>query len=501
MRFREWWRLGWTGLALALGENPAHAVAASPAGEDTLLILYTNDLHDHVRPDYDGSGGLPWVAGTIARERAGRTDVLVLDAGDVTEKGDLVAHRTGGLMTYEAMARIGYHAGAPGNHDYDFGLEGLRRFAAAAGGMQMVCVNLMDEAGQLLFAPSAVFVIDGLRVGVIGMLVPQAKYCLDEAATAEAMAQEAARLEGATDLLVAVCHYGVTDCVDLARAAPGIDVFISGHTHEVVEEPVLVEETGALIVQAGSYAEYTGRLELTVDVPGKRVSRWQGRLLPMEHGVAPVDAEMLAWVQAKEAELTPEASRPLGVCGRMLSAREIGFLGAEGLRRGSGAEVAFCHAGQVVRDTLPVGPFDVNALFRTGGQRGEKVVLTELTGGEIENYLRGLAARDWGQTQWAGMEVRQEGGGAGAIGSTNLDPERVYRVAMPLLEWETRFLRLVERVRKNPGEWPGIQPLARIPEIRRAETSFTDGVMGLLEEWAGKGMSLEEGLAQLPLSR
>ena len=75
-------------VALAITVFAAATAAAEPR---TLLILHTNDLHDHVRQDYDDAGGLAYVAGYVDSVRAERGDVLLLDAGDVMEKGDLVA--------------------------------------------------------------------------------------------------------------------------------------------------------------------------------------------------------------------------------------------------------------------------------------------------------------------------------------------------------------------------------------------------------------------------
>jgi 2',3'-cyclic-nucleotide 2'-phosphodiesterase (5'-nucleotidase family) len=73
---------------------PAYAQSGSAGTEKTLLILHTNDMHDHVRPDYDGIGGIPFISGFVSEVRSQRNDVIVLDAGDVAEKGDLVARKT-----------------------------------------------------------------------------------------------------------------------------------------------------------------------------------------------------------------------------------------------------------------------------------------------------------------------------------------------------------------------------------------------------------------------
>jgi 5'-nucleotidase len=77
---------------------------------------------------------LPYVAGYVRQVRAEEAAVLLVDAGDVTEKGDLVASRTEGVMTYEAMRRIGYDGVAVGNHDFDeVPPERIQRFESALG--------------------------------------------------------------------------------------------------------------------------------------------------------------------------------------------------------------------------------------------------------------------------------------------------------------------------------------------------------------------------------
>ena len=449
------------------------------ARTDTVLILHTNDIHAHLRADYDGSGGLPFVSGYIDQERSKRPDVLVLDAGDVAEKGDLVAFATDCELVYEAMGRIGYDAGAPGNHDHDFGIPQLHRFAALADPMRMLCINLVNEDGEPEFARSSIFEVDGVRVGVIGMIVPRDEYGLDRESTTEAMAREAERLESEVDLTIAVCHESSRRCADISRTAPLIDVFISGHSHEVLPEAVVVPETGARIVQAGSYAEYVGRLELTIDLESGTILEADSELVPMRHDTIPCDVDMLEWIRAKERELTPEAGRLVGWTDTVINYRQLADLGAAALRESTGADVAFCAPGQIIRATLPVGLIDVNAIFRTGGERGHRVIETQLTGSVIETYLLGLERSDWYQTSWAGFRASMVEAGDDVAILTSLDPDQTYRVVMPEKEWNTRFLRLIDRVRKDPEKWKLTFP-ETIPDITSADTSFTESVTDYL---------------------
>ncbi len=463
---------------------------SEPDTEKTLLILHTNDIHDRLRADYDGQGGLPFIAGFIQQARSGRNDVLVLDAGDVAEKGDLVAQKTGSEFVFEAMGRVGYHAWAPGNHDHDFGIEALHRFTELAG-MDILCINLFKADGSLEFAPSKVYTIDGVRVGVIGAIAPRSELSLDLEGTAEAMRREAVRLRPSTDVIVALIHIGTAGAQVIAQAAPDIDVFITGHSHELLQDPVQTP-SGALVVQTGSYAENVGWLELKLDLTTRRVTSHDYRLVALEHTSIRPDLAMLEWIRQTELGLAPEALEVVSWSPRVISYLEVGILAAEGLRRARGTDVALNHTASVVRAPLPPGVLDWNAIYRTGGERGNALVKVELTGAEIESYVRGMSTSNWLPTQWAGFHAS----GFGADLRTDLLPRRSYTVVMPRREWETRFLRLFERVREDPDAWPGVQPLDRIPEVQETE-GWTEAVVALLKEWDAQGRIIHEGIARL----
>ena len=447
------------------------AVCAS-AGVSRLLVLHTNDLHDHVRPGYNGVGGLPYVAGYIASTRSGRDDVLLLDAGDVVEKGDMVADRTHGELTYAIMKRMRYDAVTIGNHDNDQGLDQLRRYEQTLG-QQLLCLNRIAADGSPLFETSRIVRIGTIKVGIIGLIVPQDQGTLDLVESGKRLAQKAEALARETDLVIALCHMGSQMCKGLTLIAPAVNVFVSGHSHEAISEPIVVHETGAIIVQAGSNANWVGRLELEVDTDSKKIRMIAGGLAPMAHDVVVPDADVLALVKAEEARLCPEATEnllenpaPVG--------QEIAWLAAEAMRRQAGVEIGFCNPGYILRAYLPSGPVDVNALFLTGGQRGHRVIRATLTGAEITAYLQSLASGNT-QTAWAGFSlVPTEENRKGAKLETTLEPSREYSIVMPEMEWSKRFLRAVKRAN-------GDGPLgAREFKSEPAQTHFTDALTALL---------------------
>ncbi len=478
------------------------ALASGQGATKSLLILHTNDLHDHVRPGPNGTGGLPYVSGYVRQVRAERSDVLLLDAGDVAEKGDLVAFRSHSALTYEGLRRIGYDAVTIGNHEFDeYGVAGLRSFESLLG-RRLLNLNVLGPDGAPLFEASRLVEVNGLKVGLIGLIVPRKpeQGGLDFADSGRALAAETARLRATgAHLIVAVCHESAKKCAEWSRAAPDVNVFVSGHSHQAMAAPEVVPETGAIIVQAGHYARWVGRLELEVDPAARKVVKHTGRLVPMKHADIPVDAEMLAWVQARERELAPEADDFVFENPAEIDGFSVARLAAEALRLAAGADIGFCHPYQIIRDILPAGRVDVNALFMTGGQRGHATVLVELTGAEVEAYVNALQFIQREPPEWAGFRAARVAAPQGGERlRAELDAGRLYRVVLPLLEWETRFLRLAEKEgKRDPGH-----PLARrriTPQP--SDVNFTQAVRSYITSIIADGGSVQGRIKELERRR
>ncbi len=466
---------------LALSVAPAFLCAAETR---TLLILHTNDFHDHIRPGYNGVGGLPYVSGYIKQVKETCKEVLVLDAGDVMEKGDMVAFKSKSRIMYEALGNIGYSAVTIGNHDADYKPGYLRECQALMPDTALLCLNWRDDAGAAHFPASKIFDVQGLKVAVIGLTRPKPGEFFGEAETGAALEREAERLKPESDVQIALCHLGSVAARKMSERAPEIDVFVTGHTHELIKSPVILEKTGVVIVQAGSYANHVGRLELTVDVDAKKITAATGEAVEMRHDAVPCDQAMAAWIKQKEQELCPEASRIVGRCERPVFAGGAAKLAADALLKKSGADAAFCHSGQIIRGSLPAGEVDVNALFLTGGQRGNSLVSAELTGAQIEAYLGGLMTRGKGMTQWAGFEADLKRGEGTRTVKTSLKASQHYRVVMPEMEWNTRFLKTMEGA-------------ASLPKPAPCGFTFIEAFSALADNITQQGMTLDAYLAKM----
>ena len=117
------------------------ALSAAPDGKKTFTILHTNDMHSAfigLGPALDYTpltlnddqtrGGYSRLAGLMAKRKAarmGQGPVLVLDAGDYSMGTAFgAATRTiGGEL--RLMSHMGYDATTFGNHEFDYGPDGL----------------------------------------------------------------------------------------------------------------------------------------------------------------------------------------------------------------------------------------------------------------------------------------------------------------------------------------------------------------------------------------
>ena len=141
--------------------------------------------------------------------------VLIVDSGDLLIGTPLFSFFRG-EPDVAAMNIIGYHAMAVGNHDFDFGLDHLRRLRAAST-FPMLCSNLSSRGDELPCQPSVVIHLGDLTVGLIGLLgrsnfpdtfnreVVRLLELTDPVETARALARRLKTEQGA-DLVVVVTH-------------------------------------------------------------------------------------------------------------------------------------------------------------------------------------------------------------------------------------------------------------------------------------------------------
>jgi 5'-nucleotidase len=118
------------------------------------------------------------------------------------------------------------------------------------------------------------------------------------------------------DLVICLSHSGLGkddagnwsgEDVTMAQKVPGIDVIISGHTHTLIDKPLVVN--GVPIVQTGAYGAGLGRLEL--EIGNGKVLRTEAQVVPVTDAVA-ANMFFQQAIDDQEKKINNEILEPLG---------------------------------------------------------------------------------------------------------------------------------------------------------------------------------------------
>ena len=292
------------------------------AGSDFFLCIYHfNDLHGHLAR-FTPMGVEPVfsrMVGQVQNKRRAYTNspnkaVLTFGAGD-DSVGSIFDELLDGEMqdepvhaSYQLYSRIGIDAVALGNHDFDMGSQLLAEVIRRDARFPVLAANIVGcDILQGLCYPAAIFVVKGLRVGVIGVVTPAEFNCHDAPCRVvnpiPVVNNLAPALRPHCDVLIVLSHLGYNlqagsaltkdaGDVELAESLPpgSIDLIIGGHTHHVLNSQGLSHENivnGIPIVQAGALGRFLGQVDITIQNHTPSVSNV--RLLPTDS--LPVDPE------------------------------------------------------------------------------------------------------------------------------------------------------------------------------------------------------------------
>ncbi|WP_405630325.1 5'-nucleotidase C-terminal domain-containing protein [Streptomyces sp. NBC_00016] len=309
------------GVAIAgAAAAPAQAAEAKKPGKPVkqpkryaLTVLGTTDLHGHVfNWDYfkdaeykDAAGnaqGLARISTLVnqIRKEKGRENTLLLDAGDTIQgtpltyyyaKVDPITAKGGPVHPMaQAMNAIGYDAAALGNHEFNYGIETLRKFESQLR-FPLLGANAVDaKTLKPAFAPYVIktFCVKGappVKVAVLGLTNPgiaiwDKAYVQGKLAfpgLEEQAAKWVPKLKSlGADVVIVSAHSGSSGTSSygdqlpyvensaalVAQQVPDIDAVLVGHAHvEIPELKVVNAKTGKTVVLSEPLA-YAERLSV-----------------------------------------------------------------------------------------------------------------------------------------------------------------------------------------------------------------------------------------------
>ena len=307
---------------------------------------------------YGRVGGLDRVATVVNAIRADRPDALLLDGGD-TWHGSYTCYHTEGQDMVNVMNMLKPDA-MTFHWEFTLGsarvqeiVEGLP-FAALG---QNIFDAEWDEPAEL-FPPYKFFERGGVKIAVIGQafpympianpgwMFPEYSFGIRDE-NMQAMVDEV-RAQGA-ECVVCLSHNGFDVDKSMASKVTGINVILTGHTHDALPEPVLVGDT--ILIASGSNGKFVSRVDL--DIQNGRMMGFRHKLIPIFSDVIAPDPEMSALIDEQRAPFTAQLEEVIGqtdsllyrrgnfngtwddlICDALLSEREADIAMSPGVRWG-----------------------------------------------------------------------------------------------------------------------------------------------------------------------
>ncbi len=275
---------------------------------------------------YGRVGGLDRVATVINAIRADRPDAILLDGGD-TWHGSYTCWKTGAQDMVNVMNALSPDA-MTFHWEFTLGSDRVEELVeslpfAALG--QNIFDSEWDEPTDL-FPPYKIFERGGSKIAVIGQafpympianpgwMFPEYSFGIRDENMA-AMVKEV-RAAGA-ECVVVLSHNGFDVDKKMASVVPGIDVILSGHTHDALPEPVLVGRT--IIVPSGSNGKFLSRVDL--DIRSGEVKGYRTKLIPVFSDVIGADPEVARLIDEQRAPYLDEMSEIIGETNSLLYRR------------------------------------------------------------------------------------------------------------------------------------------------------------------------------------
>ena len=394
------------GVGSALGQVP-HITGANfrkmygiEDGSPSHYALTHNDF-SALAQEYGRVGGLDRVATVIRAIRADRPDAILLDGGD-TWHGSYTCHHSQGQDMVNVMNALKTEA-MTFHWEFTLGSDRVHEIIdtlpfPALG--QNIFDAEWDEPADY-FEPYTFFERGGSKIAVIGQafpympianpgwMFPEYSFGIRDE-NMQAMVDEVRGL--GADLVVVLSHNGFDVDKKMASIVSGIDIILSGHTHDALPEPVLINQT--VIVASGSNGKFVSRVDL--DVRNGKMMGFKHKLIPIFSDVIAPDPDIAALIDEERAPYKSQLSEVIGqsqsllyrrgnfngtwddlICQAMIEEREADISMSPGVRWGP--------------SILPGQDITREDIWNVTSMSYGKVYRTEMTGEFIHVILEDVA--------------------------------------------------------------------------------------------------------------
>ncbi|RED36113.1 sulfate thiol esterase SoxB [Rhodopseudomonas thermotolerans] len=351
--------------------------------------------------NYGKMGGFDRIATLVKAVRAERGDdkVLLLDGGDALQ-GSWSSLKSNGQDMVDALAGLKIDA-MTAHWEFTYGADRVKEIAEKAP-FAFLAQNVRDvEWQEPVFEARKTFERGGVKVAVIGQALPRTAVANPrwmfpnwEFGIREEDIQkqvDEARADGAA-VVVLLSHNGFDVDRKLAGRVKGLDVILTGHTHDAMPGVIKVGDT--VLVASGSHGKFVSRLDIKAE--GGKVADIRFKLMPVFADAIAPDPEMAKLVEKLRAPYAKDLARIVGKTDSLLYRRgnfngTFDDLICDAMLKQRDTEIALSPGFRWGGTLLPDEGISWEAITNATAITYPNCYRTEMTGEQLKNVLEDIA--------------------------------------------------------------------------------------------------------------
>lgn len=319
---------------------------------DARIVLYhSNDIHSRLE-------NAARIASAIAQERRllGSERVLAVDCGDHMDRMRQETEGSDGAVNVALLNEAGYEAATIGNNEgLTFSRDTLHDTYYNKTKFPIICANMLqieDGIQPEWLQKQLIIQKNGLKIGLTAATANYSEvYALLGWKTTEpleAIREQVELLRPYADIVIVISHLGLPLDKKMAEEIHGIDLILGAHTHHLLEEALVINET--TICAAGKFGDYVGRVAISWDSSARK-PMFEASCVPTSAFEEKETAAEI--IEQYKADARKTLSRTITHLEEALGARleresELPNLLAIGLKNWTDAEIGLVNTGQLL---------------------------------------------------------------------------------------------------------------------------------------------------------
>lgn len=258
---------------LALSTSATYVFADESTSDKDIVIIHVNDVHCGIDSD-DNTYGYAELAAYEAKLQSEGYTTILIDAGDFVQ-GDVIGTLSDGEYIIDIMNELDFDLATLGNHEFDYGMDQMFSLMEKAE-FDIIDSNFTDlTTGESVFDGWKIIEANGTKLGFVGITTPESitkstpayfqnengeyiyGFCANNDGeelyeNVQNSVNEA--IDAGADMIIAVGHLGIDEqsspwtSKEVIANTSGIDVFIDGHSHSVIDNEKVTNENGEEVI-------------------------------------------------------------------------------------------------------------------------------------------------------------------------------------------------------------------------------------------------------------